>query len=113
MVAGRMAVAGPDNPLAHGGEGRQVRSEFSCVREDAMDSHLATATGLLLSAEVRGWGSEDENPSGICNFQPSSPPEIRTATCLSVSLLGCYFEHSFIFIVFSTYSILELKCISY
>lgn len=46
MVAGRESVASPDNPSAHRGEGRQVRSEFSCMGEKVLDLQRATEMGV-------------------------------------------------------------------
>lgn len=113
MVAGQMAVAGPDNPLAHGGEGRQVRSAFSCVREEATDSQLATAMGLLFSAEGRGWGQKMETLLGFVVFSPalllrSGLPHVDPLVCLAVISIIHLFS------LFSAPTIfLELKCISY
>lgn len=105
---------------AHRGEGRQVRSEFSCMGEKVLDLQRATEMGvgrclrLLFHAGVWGWETKDENAFGIWDFRPCSP--LRWGIPQVYRLLLCLVIISTI-LLFSLLSVptvfLEFKCISY
>lgn len=105
---------------AHRGEGRQVRSEFSCMGEKVLDLQRATEMGvgrclrLLFHAGVWGWETKDENAFGIWDFRPCSP--LRSGIPQVYCLLLCLVIISTI-LLFSLLSaptvFLEFKCISY